>query len=195
MTRRTSSAVTIPSPDVVCSRMITWPLFSPPRTAPDTCIPSRMYLSPTGVRTTWPPAASTTAWRPPFERTETTSPPPGSVVAAQPIEGQDPEDLVAVDDRPGGVDGDQPVGVAVEREAGVGAGRDDRLGERGRRGRTRPDVDVDAVGIGVDDLDPGAGRGQDLAADHGARAVRRVEHEVQAAAHRSSRRAPSRWAR
>ena len=30
-TRRTSSAVTSPSPEVVCSRTITWPLFSPPR--------------------------------------------------------------------------------------------------------------------------------------------------------------------
>src|SRR5437667_10490663 len=77
MTRRTSSAVTTPSPVVVCSRMITWPLFSPPRPAPLTCMPSRMYLSPTGVRMTWPPADSTTAWRPPLDRTDTTRAPHG----------------------------------------------------------------------------------------------------------------------
>ena len=65
----------MPSPLVVCSSTITWPLFSPPRPAPDTSMPSRMYLSPTGVRMTWPPARSTAAWSPPFESTDTTSPP------------------------------------------------------------------------------------------------------------------------
>ena len=72
MTRSSSIAVTIPSPDVVCSRMITWPLFSPPSPAPETSIAARMCLSPTGVRTIRPPAASTAAWRPPFESTDTT---------------------------------------------------------------------------------------------------------------------------
>ena len=48
-----------------------------------------------------------------------------------------PEDLVAVDDAARRVDGDQPVGVAVEGEPDVGAARDDRLGERRRVGRAR----------------------------------------------------------
>ena len=45
-------------------------------------MPSRMYLSPTGVRTTCPPAASTAAWRPPFDSTDTTRPPFGSTPRA-----------------------------------------------------------------------------------------------------------------
>ncbi len=53
--------------------MMTWPLFSPPRPAPDTSIASRMYLSPTGVRTTRPPAVVTASARPPFESTLTTT--------------------------------------------------------------------------------------------------------------------------
>ena len=50
-----------------------------------------------------------------------------------------PEDLVAVDDRPGGVDRDQPVGVAVEREPDVGAAprRPRAASEPARSRRTR----------------------------------------------------------
>ena len=47
-----------------------------------------------------------------------------------------PRHLVAVDDVPGGVYGDQPVGIAVERESDVGARSDDRLRKRRRGGRT-----------------------------------------------------------
>jgi hypothetical protein len=36
------------------------------------------------------------------------------------VTGADGDDVVAVDDGPGVVDGDQPVGVAVEGQAGVG---------------------------------------------------------------------------
>ena len=46
-----------------------------------------------------------------------------------------PEDLVAVDDLPARVDRDQPVRVAVEREARVRAGLDDPGRERGGRRR------------------------------------------------------------
>ena len=52
--------------------------------------------------------------------------------AREPVEGQDAEDLVAVDDPARRVDRDEPVGVAIEREADVGARRDDGLGERRR---------------------------------------------------------------
>ena len=102
-TRSTSSAVTRPSPEVVCSRTITWPLFSPPSPAPETCMPSRMYLSPTGVRTTVPPAASTACCRPPFESTDTTSVPTAGSAAIgagrdEPLQREDAEDPVAVDD-------------------------------------------------------------------------------------------------
>src|SRR3989304_5838949 len=81
--RSVSRAVTIPSPELVCSAMMTWPLFSPPRPAPDTSIASTMYLSPTGVRTMRPPAPSTAAARPPLERTGTTTGPPGGAGGGQ----------------------------------------------------------------------------------------------------------------
>ena len=102
------------------------------------------------------------------------------VVAAQAVEGQDPEHLVAIDDASVRVDRDQPVGVAVEGEAGIGTGRDDRRGQRCRCGRSGVDVDVDAVRVGMDHVDPGAGRLQDGAPDRRPRSVRRVEHQVEA---------------
>ena len=123
MTRRTSRAVTTPSPEVVCSRTMTWPLFSPPSADPLTCIPSRMYLSPTGVRMTCPPAASTTVWRPPFERTDTTSPPLGSTPRASRSRARMPRTWSPSTTVAGRIDGDEPVGVAVEGEADVGAAR------------------------------------------------------------------------
>ena len=68
-------------------------------------MPSRMYLSPTGVRTTVPPAASTACCSPPFESTETTSVPMAGSAASAPgrarrSSARTPEDLVAVDDLP-----------------------------------------------------------------------------------------------
>jgi hypothetical protein len=53
--------------------------------------------------------ASTTACSPPFERTDTTRPPPAGA-AAEPVEGEDAQDLVAVDDRP-------PASTAISRSA------------------------------------------------------------------------------
>ena len=61
----------------------------------------------------------------------------GQCVSLEPLEGEDAEDLVAVDDATRPIDRDQPVGVAVEGEADVGAALDDRPGQRGRR-RSRP---------------------------------------------------------
>ena len=103
------------------------------------------------------------ACRPPFDRTDTTSP-PGSDAAREPVEGEDAEDLVAIDDATRRVDGDEPVGVAVEGEPDVGAARHDRLGQRGRVRGPAADVDVDAIRLDVDGLDLGAGRGQDAPA-------------------------------
>ena len=140
-------------PTVPWSRTITWPLFSPPTLASFTSIPSRMYLSPTGVRTTRPPAPPTAASRPPFERTVTTTTPFFRAPAADPVERDQADQLVAVDDPAVAIDHDQPVGVAVEGEAQVGAAAGDRPGEGGRRRRPALDVDVDAVGLVVDHLD------------------------------------------
>ena len=65
----------------------------------------------------------------------------------------------------------------------------DGLGQRCRRGGAGPDVDVDPVGLVVDDLDGRAGRAEDLRPDDAARPVRAVEDDPQAARRRSGRRA------
>ena len=165
---------------VAWSRMITWPLFSPPRFAPVTSIPSRMYLSPTGVRTTCPPTASSAASRPPFERTVTTRMPPVERPAGQPIEGAAAR-AAGRRRRPGRGGRPRPAGrrrrrARNPRSAPAG---DDLPGEVGRRRRAAADVDVLPVRLVVDHLDPGAGRGQDLRGRHAARAVGAVEHDVQ----------------
>ena len=69
----------------------------------------------------------------------------GQGVALEAVQGQDPEHLIAVDDVAARVDRDEAVGIAVEREADVGAALDHGPGERGRIGRPALDVDVDAV--------------------------------------------------
>ena len=101
--------------------MMTWPLFSPPTPAPETSIASRMYLSPTGVRTTRPPARSTTAARPPLDSTLTTSVDSASAAAGQPVERDDAQQLVAIHDLAPLVDRHAAVGVAIEGEAHVRA--------------------------------------------------------------------------
>ena len=103
------------------------------------------------------------------------------LAAGQPVEGQDPEDLVAVDDAPVRIDRDEPVRIAVEGEADVGAVTDDGLRQRGRIGGPATDVDVDPVRIGVDHLDGRAGRLEDGRPERRARAVRPVEDDLQPA--------------
>ena len=120
----------MPSPRVVCSRMMTWPLFSPPRPAPDTSIASRMYLSPTGVRTTRPPARMMAASSPPLDSTRHDAVPPRQGAARQPVEGDDADQPVTVDDLAALVDGHAPVGVAVERDARGRRRSRDRVGQR-----------------------------------------------------------------
>ena len=102
---------------------------------PDTCMPSRMYLSPTGVRTTWPPAASTAVCSPPFDRTDTTSPPPGSASRSRRSRARMPSTWSPSTTLPARIHRDQAVGIAIEREADVGAAFDDGPGERGGSGR------------------------------------------------------------
>ena len=132
MTRRTSSAVTIPSPLVVCSRTMTWPLFSPPRPGARDEHPLEDVLVADGgaddvaagrlddrlqaaVREDRDDDRRSAGHREP-SRSSARMPrtwSPSTTSAAR-------------------VDRDQPVGVAVEREPDVGAPGDDRLGERGR---------------------------------------------------------------
>ena len=63
---------------------------------------------------------------------------------------EDRQDLVAVDDGAGGVNRKAPVGVAVEREADVGAVVDDGLAQIAEMRRPAVLVDVQAVGLVVD---------------------------------------------
>jgi hypothetical protein len=100
-------------------------------------------------------------------------------IAFEPLESEDPEDLVAVHDAALPIDRDQPIGVAVERETDVRPSLCDRPGERTRRRRARLDVDVDPVRVHVDGFYAGAGRGQDLLTRRTAGAVRAVEDDVQ----------------
>ena len=63
----------MPSPLVVCSRMMTWPLFSPPTPAPETSIASSDVLVADGrAHDTRRPPRSTASASPPLESTLTT---------------------------------------------------------------------------------------------------------------------------
>ena len=88
--------------------------------------------------------------------------------------------MVAVYHRPGGVDGDEAVGVAVERQAGVGAGIDDRQPERFRVGRAAAVVDVAPVGVIADDDDVGTESLEGGRRHFDGGAVGAVEHHAQA---------------
>ena len=79
-------------------------------------------------------------------------------------ERQDREELVAVDVVALVVDGQAAVGVAVEGDAGVGAVLDDGRLQRAEVGGAAAVVDVEAVGLGADHDDLGAGRPQRHAA-------------------------------
>ena len=143
-----------------------------------------MYLSPTGVRTSWPPAALQRGLQAPVREDRHDEDPAGQGPAREPVEGADAEELVAVDDVPVAVDDHEAVGVAVEGEAQVGAAGHD-LGREGRRGGgAAAGVDVHAVGLVVDDVDAGPGRGEDLGCGRAAGAVRAVEDDVQVARRR-----------
>jgi hypothetical protein len=97
----------------------------------------------------------------------------------EPLEGEDPEHLVAVDHPTAAIHRDEAVGVTVEREPDVGAPLGDRGSERCRRGGPALDVDVDPVGLDVDGLDPCARGLQDAGSHDAARAVRPVQHDME----------------
>ena len=93
---------------------------------------------------------------------------------------QDGEDLVAVDDVALVVDREAAVGVTVEREPDVGAVLDDGRLERVEVGRAAAVVDVQAVGVGVDRDDVGAGVAERLRAGVAGGALGAVEHDLDA---------------
>ncbi len=89
------------------------------------------------------------------------------------------EDLVAVDLVTGVVHGQAAVGVAVVRDAEVRAVLDDRGLELVQVGRAAAVVDVEAVRLGADRDDLGAGPGERLRRDPRGRAVRFVQDDLQ----------------
>ena len=70
--------------------------------------------------------------------------------AAVPGGGDQGHELVAVDDRARLVHDDQPVGIAIERNADIGAGFDHRPAQQAGIGRSATLVDVEAVGLDPD---------------------------------------------
>jgi hypothetical protein len=95
------------------------------------------------------------------------------------VQDREREQLVAVDDRAGAVDGEHAVAVAVEREADVVAV--DARRERVDVGRADAVVDVAPVGLVGDDGDVGVQAAEDLGRDVGGRAVGAVEQDLAAA--------------
>ena len=138
-------AVRSPSPVVDRSRKMMWPDCSPPSTASSRSIASKTWRSPTGVRTIRPPACRDGA----LEAAVAHHGRHEQVVAErpvrQPLERADAHHRVTVDEPAPLVDGDEAVGVTVEREAEVEAGGGHRLGQALRMGRTAAVVDVHAV--------------------------------------------------
>ena len=74
------------------------------------------------------------------------------------------------------VDGHAAVGVAVEREADVGAALGHDGGQLDGCGGAAIEVDVGAVGLVEADVDHGAGRGEDRRRDSAAGAVGAIDH-------------------
>ncbi len=99
----------------------------------------------------------------------------------EPAGDQHVEQLVAVVEAPGAIDELQPVAVAVEGDAVVGAAGADRVDERLRRGRAEAVVDVEAVGTAADRGDLGAELVEDVGRDVVRRAVRGIDDDLQAA--------------
>ena len=94
-------------------------------------------------------------------------------------EREDGHDPVAVDVAPGRVDGQAAVGVAVVRDAEVGAVLDDRPAHEAEVRRADPVVDVEPVGLGRDRDDFGARPAVDLRGDGRRGTVRAVDHHTQ----------------
>ena len=90
------------------------------------------------------------------------------------------DQLVAVDDVALLVDDDHAVGVAVERDADIGAHLAHLAAERLRRGRAAVAIDVEAVGLDADRDDLGAELPQRLRRHLVGGAVGAVDHDAQA---------------
>ena len=96
------------------------------------------------------------------------------------VEGEDGDQVVAVDQLAPVIDHQHPVGVAVEGDAQVGAPLDHVGLQVAGVGGPAAVVDVDAVGRPVDHVDLDAQAAQDVGRHRGGRAVGAVDHRPQA---------------
>jgi hypothetical protein len=96
------------------------------------------------------------------------------------VQGGERDELVAVDDRPGAIDRQHAITVAVQREAERVAAVDDRPRERIDVGRAAALVDVAPVGSVVEGGHRGAEAAEDLGRDAIGRAVGAVQGDVEA---------------
>ena len=119
----------------------------------------------------------------------------GQHAAGLQVGGGDGHQLVAVDQATRRVDGQHPVGVAVEREPDVRAVGHDRGLETLGVGRPAGLVDVAAVGLGVDHGHLGPELGEGLRGQGRGGAVAAVEHDLQAVEARPGAPTPHTWAR
>ena len=150
---------------------------------------------PTGVRRTWPPAASTASWRPPLESTETTSPPPGSA----PRRAGRARGCRGPGRRPRSVPRHRPRSGGRRRRRGrspTSAPRCDDAPPRARPGRWPRDRTLmfTPSGSAWIDLHRRAGRGQDPRADAGSRTRWRSRARSGGRRRRSRAASPSRCA-
>ena len=145
----------MPSPVGAKPVQMMWPDCSPPSVQPRSRSSSETWRSPTWVVATSIPASSIAVWKPKFDITVTATPPPSSPASARWLAARTISSSPSRTS-PGGVDRNNAVAVAVEREADVGARGDDALGERLGMGGAAALVDVPPVGIGEHDLRLGA---------------------------------------
>ncbi len=124
-----------------------WPDCSPPRLKRPSRILAITARSPTAVRCNARPRSARKRSRPRLDITVATTPPPASCAVLGPGGGDQRHDLVAVDDLTLLVADHQPVGVAVDRDADVGAVLAHGRADGGRIGGAALVVDVEAVRI------------------------------------------------
>ena len=142
---------------VASSGKMTWPDCSPPRDQPPRSSASSTYRSPTAVSSTWMPSACHGQAEAQVGHHRHDD---GVVDQLAPV-GAGRRRQMAMrwspsTSRAGGVHGQDPIGVAVEGETGVGPAATTRGLQVLGVGRAATGVDVGAVGLGVDDLDVGA---------------------------------------
>ncbi|MPN57617.1 hypothetical protein SDC9_205311 [bioreactor metagenome] len=97
-----------------------------------------------------------------------------------PVSHQDVQEFVAVVDAAVGIGHEQAVGVAVERDAEVGAGQAHFVGEVFGVGRPHAVVDVEAVGLVADGHDLGAEFVEDMRGNVVGGAVSAIDQDSQA---------------